>query len=113
VGRETDAREGWQFAAFARVNFIARAAAHAASFPRGIARKRADGKFFSARAFFLPPLEQRGSARARQTAIFLPRGTFTVGDALMPSLFSGIVSVNEAFQIDQNRHILYRKKSSY
>jgi hypothetical protein len=61
--------------ALARGVFIARAAAHAASFPRGIARKRAGGKFFSARAFFPPPLEQRGSARARQTGgFFAARG---------------------------------------
>jgi hypothetical protein len=44
------------------------------------ARGSARGKFparaanFLARAFFPPPLEQRGSARARQTGGFLPRG---------------------------------------
>ena len=56
---------------FVRVVFIARAA----DFPRGIARKRAGGKSFSARAVFPPPLEQRGSLRARQTGgFFAARG---------------------------------------
>jgi hypothetical protein len=53
-------------AAFARVKFIA----HAASFPHEIARKRVGGKKISARAFFPPPLELRGSARPRQTGDF-------------------------------------------
>jgi hypothetical protein len=57
----------------ARVVFLARTAAHAADIPREIARKRVGGKSFSARAVFPPPLEQRGSACARQTGDFFCR----------------------------------------
>jgi hypothetical protein len=72
VGREVERRrdgaDAWKLqavGAFARVAFIARAAADTAILPHGIAQTRTRGKDFSAHAFFPPPLELCASARAR------------------------------------------------
>jgi hypothetical protein len=65
--RRTGAWSIQSVGAFARVTFIARAAADASILPRGIARNRGRGKFFTARAFFPRLMGVRAGARACQT----------------------------------------------
>jgi hypothetical protein len=82
--RERERRSGTRnlqtVSAFTRVAFIARAAAHAATFPGGIAQTRRRGRVFIAPPFF----RVRWSFARAKLAVFLPRTPFaaSVGDAL-------------------------------
>jgi hypothetical protein len=66
--RETVERHTGGEVSAARVSFIARAVAEAATFPRGIAQKSGRGKSFNARSVFVRPLEVHAGSRAHQTS---------------------------------------------
>jgi hypothetical protein len=75
---------------FAPVAFIARAAAYAATFPRGIAQTRGRGKKFSAHAFFPHPLKLRAAPAHAKLAIFFfaARAFCSLLEMLLPQVIS-------------------------